>query len=137
MDDRQYIEPITDAEGVTPARRWQETGREIVLMLPNLAKLLARIVRDPRVPVRHKTFAAAVFVYVLSPIDLIPDMIPGLGRFDDVLFVAIALNHLIEGAGRSVITEHWDGSEDSLDLVLSVADWGAEVIPGPFRRLLP
>jgi uncharacterized membrane protein YkvA (DUF1232 family) len=137
MNDPQPIEPITDADDVTPARRWQETGREAVLLLPNIAKLLVRIVRDPRVPVRRKTFAAAVLVYVLSPIDLIPDMIPGLGKFDDVLFVAIALNHLIEGAGRDVIIDHWDGSEDSLDLILSVADWGAEVIPGPFRRLLP
>ena len=47
------------------------------------------------------------------------------------------MNHLIDGAGRDIIEEHWDGSVDSLDLVLAATAWGAEIVPGPRRRLLP
>jgi uncharacterized membrane protein YkvA (DUF1232 family) len=118
-------------------RDTREIVREAVLLIPNLVKLLGRIVRDPRVSVRRKTFAAAAMVYVVSPIDLLPDFIGGIGQLDDLIVVAIALNHLIAGAGRDLIEEHWDGSADSLDLVLAATEWGAEIVPGPLRRLLP
>jgi uncharacterized membrane protein YkvA (DUF1232 family) len=124
-------------ETPVPKRTAREIARDAILLIPNVAKLLARLVRDPRVSVRRKTFAAAALVYIVSPIDLIPDFVVGFGQLDDLVIAAIALNHLIAGAGRSVIAEHWDGSEDSLDLVLSMTEWGAEIVPGPFRRLLP
>ena len=120
-----------------PKRDVKEIAREAILLIPNVAKLLARLVGDPRVPVRRKTFAAAALIYVISPIDLIPDFVAGLGQLDDLVIVAVALNHLISGAGRDVIEQHWDGSNDSLDLVLSATEWGTEIIPGPLRRMLP
>ncbi|MEA2023709.1 MAG: YkvA family protein [Actinomycetota bacterium] len=120
-----------------PKRDARAIARETILMIPNIVKLLARITRDPRVSVKRKTFAAAALIYVVSPIDLIPDFIAGIGQLDDLIVVAIALNHLIEGAGREIIEEHWDGSADSLDLVLAATEWGAEIVPGPLRKLLP
>ncbi len=124
-------------ETPVPKRAAREIAREAILLIPNVAKLLARIIRDPRVPVRRKTFAVAALVYVVSPIDLIPDFIAGLGQLDDLVIVAVAMNHLIAGAGREVVEDHWDGSTDSLDLVLAATEWGTEIIPGPLRRLLP
>ena len=124
-------------ENPVPKRDAGAIAREAILMIPNIVKLLGRIARDPRVSVRRKTFAVAAMIYVVSPIDLIPDFIAGIGQLDDLNIVAIALNHLIDGAGRNIIEEHWDGSVDSLDLVLAATEWGAEIIPGPLRRLLP
>lgn len=124
-------------ETPVPKRDAMEIAREAILVLPNVAKLLARLARDPRVSIRRKAFAVAALAYVMSPIDLIPDFIAGFGQFDDLVIAAIAINHLIDGAGREVIEEHWDGSEDALDLVIATVEWGAEIIPGPLRRLLP
>ena len=81
--------------------------------------------------------AALVLGYVISPIDLIPDFFLGVGLLDDLVLVALALANLMESAGRDVVLEHWDGSEDALDLVMATVDWGAEIIPDPVRRLLP
>ncbi len=120
-----------------PKRDAREIARETILMIPNTVKLLARIARDPRVSVKRKAFAAAAMIYVVSPIDLIPDFIAGIGQLDDLIVAAIALNHLIGGAGREIVEEHWDGSVDSLDLVLAATEWGAEIVPGPLRKLLP
>ena len=124
-------------ESPVDKRQAREIAREAILLTPNLAKLLARIIRDPRVSVRRKSFAAAALIYVVSPIDLIPDFVAGFGQLDDLVIVAVALNHLIAGAGRDVVEQHWDGSADSLDLVLAATEWGTEIIPGPLRRLLP
>ena len=48
-------------------------------------------VRDPRVPAGVKVFAAVVAAYVLSPIDLIPDVIPVLGNLDEMVLVPLAV----------------------------------------------
>ena len=47
--------------------------------------------RDPRTPRLAKLIAAAVVIYVMSPIDLIPDFIPVLGYLDDVILVPIGI----------------------------------------------
>jgi uncharacterized membrane protein YkvA (DUF1232 family) len=98
---------------------------------------MGRLVRDPRVPITRKVLAALVLAYVVSPIDIIPDFFLGVGLLDDIVLVALALANLMESAGPEVVLEHWDGSEDALDLVLATVDWGAEIIPDPVRRLLP
>lgn len=47
--------------------------------------------RDPRVPWTAKAVAACVAAYALSPIDIIPDVIPVLGLLDDLLIVPLGI----------------------------------------------
>ena len=120
-----------------PTDQVRATIREAILLLPNVMKLLLRVVQDRRVSVRAKAFAAAVLVYVISPIDLIPDFVIGFGKLDDLILSAVAIQHLIESAGPEIVAEHWDGSDASLDMILTAAEMGAEVIPKPIRKMLP
>jgi len=111
-------------------RGWRDVALEAALLVPNVVKLLVRLMRDPRVPIRQKVLVAAVLGYVVSPIDLIPDFVVGFGKLDDILVVSIAIDHLMSGSERAIVEEHWDGSIDALDLVRSVCGWGAEIVPG-------
>lgn len=47
--------------------------------------------RDPRTPLAAKLVAAAVAAYALSPVDLIPDVIPVLGLLDDLVIVPLGI----------------------------------------------
>jgi uncharacterized membrane protein YkvA (DUF1232 family) len=114
-----------------PAKR--VVWKEMALAVPNLVKLLARLARDPRVPVRSKTFAGFMAAYLVSPIDIVPDFIPFLGKTDDLVLVAFALNHMIQTAGYDVVKEHWDGEEDVLDMVVDVVDFVAGLVPRAIR----
>lgn len=116
--------------------RVPEQLKDAIWALPNLVKLLARLLADPSVPLRRKILAGAAAGYVVAPIDLIPDFIPVIGQVDDLIVVALGLKHLIEGASEEVVREHWDGSEDVLQLVTNVIDWGAGLAPRALRRLL-
>jgi len=60
-------------------------------------------------------------VYLLSPIDLIPDFIPVLGYADDALVVAIALRFATRRAGSAAIERHWPGTPAGLRAVLRLA----------------
>mgnify|MGYP000219762013 CR=1 FL=1 len=47
--------------------------------------------RDPRVPVLAKALAVLALAYALSPVDLIPDVIPVLGQVDDLIVVPLLI----------------------------------------------
>ena len=133
-------EPIRPDEVIGPGgRRWPDTRsrvKEAVLALPNLLKLLARLMRDPRVPARSKALAGAALAYVASPIDLVPDLIPVLGRSDDVFVAIFALHHLIRTAGEEVVVEHWDGTADVLEIINSLIDVAVRFVPVRVRWTL-
>jgi uncharacterized membrane protein YkvA (DUF1232 family) len=69
-------------------------------------KLAWRLFRDERVPVWTKLIPPAALLYVLSPVDLIPDLIAGLGQLDDIAVLLIGLKLFIELAPGDVVREH-------------------------------
>lgn len=121
-----------DRKGGLQARR---LARDAAWLVPNLLKLLGRLLRDPRVPRRSKIVVGAALTYVASPIDLVPEFLP-VGLADDLLVVVFAVNHLINVAGEEVVLEHWDGPRDLLDMVRSVLEIATDFVPFRFRRLL-
>ncbi len=72
---------------------------EFVNLIPAFVKLMYQLVKDPVVSATDKAVLGAAIVYVFSPLDLIPDIIPFLGQIDDAYIVAIALQRLLNSAG--------------------------------------
>ena len=102
---------------------------DAVLMLPNLVKLVGRLLKDPRVPRRAKITLGLAAAYAVSPIDLIPEIIPVIGWADDIILFMFALDSLIERAGAEVVDDHWDGPGDLLSLVREVVGMSRSVLP--------
>lgn len=133
-------EPLRPDEVITASGNASQQMRKLaadgLLLLPNLIKLLGRLVRDPRVPRRSKVVIGIALGYLISPVDLIPEFIPIIGFADDLLLVSYALNHLIQVAGEDVVLEHWDGPRDMLELVRSVLEVASDLVPPQLRRLI-
>ena len=72
-------------------KRWRQWARTI----KRDAHALYLAARDPRVPWDAKTLAIAVAAYALSPIDLIPDVVPVIGVVDDLIIVPLAIRWLL------------------------------------------
>ena len=68
-------------------------AKDLATVLPACATTVRRLRRDPRVPRRAQVAVALAGLWVLSPIDLIPEFIPVIGPVDDVIVVAIALRY--------------------------------------------
>lgn len=62
--------------------------------------------RDPRVPWYAKALGAVILAYALSPIDLIPDFIPVLGYFDDLILIPLALWLVMRMIPKPILDEH-------------------------------
>lgn len=119
---------------ILPARmersRARGTLREIALFLPNFVVLLKRLIADPRVPLRSKLVFGGTILYLVSPIDLVPDFIPGLGQVDDVVLAVLALHGILNKVDESVVLEHWDGDAELIELVRRGVAAVSRLLPG-------
>ena len=69
-------------------------------------ELVWRLLNDARVSLFPKLIIPAALVYVISPIDVLPDVILGLGQLDDLGIIALALALFIEFCPRAIVEEH-------------------------------
>ena len=116
-------------------RTTAELLKEAALAIPNLVVLLGRLLKDPAVPKRRKTVAAAALAYFVSPIDVLPDFIPFVGRVDDVVILAAAIHHLMAAVPEDHLGSYWEGSQDALDIVAGIIEWSADLLPRAVRNL--
>lgn len=93
----------------------------LVRSVPDLLALLRGLLRDPRVPRRSKLWVGLAIVWVLSPIDLIPEFLPVIGPLDDIVVVVLVLRHLVRSTPPAVIQEHWRGDPAVLAKALRLA----------------
>jgi len=129
-------DPLRPDEVIVPGGRvaLRRVAADAASTIPNMAKLLWRLLRDPRVPRRTKLVVGGAVAYAASPVDLVPDFIPVVGMADDLLVLAFAIHHIVEVAGEEVVLEHWDGSRDLLELVRSILDVASDFVPARLRR---
>lgn len=126
---------MTEAElEVRDGELRQTKLKEYALLLPRLLRLLWRLARDPRVPARAKATLFILAGYLASPIDVIPDFIPGLGQIDDLVIAAFALDQMLNRVPPEIVREHWDGDEDILEVVKEILDISTAFVPGWVKK---
>ncbi|HET9139155.1 YkvA family protein [Actinophytocola sp.] len=96
-------------------------ARDLAQFLPDCLTTARRLRRDPRVPRRAKIAVAVAALWVLSPIDLIPEFLPVIGPLDDVIVVALLLRYAARTVPREVLLEAWPGNPDLLRRLLGRA----------------
>jgi len=96
-------------------------ARELATLVPNLTRLFAGLVRDPRVPLRAKIVLGATALYLAMPIDVIPDFVPVAGSLDDAIVAAFALRFVVRASSPEVVAEHWPGDPATLRRILWLA----------------
>jgi len=83
------------------------------------ARLAWRVLNDRRVPAWVKLIPVAGLIYLVSPIDLIPDlMLPGLGELDDIAVLILAVKMFLDFSPPGVVNEHLEnlfGKEKPVD----------------------
>lgn len=97
-------------------------AKDLATLLPACATTLRRLRTDPRVPRSAKIALAIAAVWVISPIDLIPELVPVIGPLDDLVVVALALRYAASRVPRAAIEEAWPAERRLLDRVLGPAE---------------
>ena len=97
----------------------REQVRAVAGFVPDCAVLFTRLLRDARVPRRHKLLVAALIPYLALPFDLVPDFIPVAGQLDDAVLVAFVLRRVVK-KNAALVRELWPGPPASLAVILRV-----------------
>ena len=108
----------------------------LLLVIPNLVFLCARLMVDPRVPAKERLLVAGAIVYAFVPLDFIPDMLPFIGQVDDAYLVSLSLLRLMTVTDPRVVREHWRGGGDVVELVGATALLAGKLLPKRIRRVL-
>ena len=78
-------------------------------LLPRIvrfARLVWRLIWDKRVPLVLRALVPLAILYAISPLDLIRDRLPVIGRFDDLIVMGFALLFLTKLAPQHVLDEY-------------------------------
>ncbi len=95
--------------------------KALLRALPDVVRLITRLVGDPVLPRAAKIALGAAAVYLLSPVDLIPDFIPLVGWVDDALLAAVLLDGILNWVDRGLVLKYWPGNPASLDTLARTA----------------
>jgi uncharacterized membrane protein YkvA (DUF1232 family) len=110
--------------------------KNLLMFLPNMIILTAKLMVDSRVPRTERALFAAALIYAIIPFDFIPDMIPFVGQIDDLLLISMTLLRLVDRTDDQVVREHWHGGGDIIQLAESIATLAPLLIPRPISRVL-
>jgi uncharacterized membrane protein YkvA (DUF1232 family) len=97
--------------------------RDVAEFLPACVTTARRLRGNPAVPRRAKIALLIAIVWVLSPIDLLPEFLPVIGPLDDVVAVVLLLRYAARALPREVLFAAWPAEPRLLE----------RLIPAPAR----
>jgi uncharacterized membrane protein YkvA (DUF1232 family) len=96
-------------------------AKDLAAFLPDCVTTARVLRRDPRVPRRAKVAVVIAGLWVLSPIDLIPEFLPVIGPLDDIIVVALMLRYAARSVPRQVLLDAWPGEPRIIERLLGSA----------------
>ena len=96
-------------------------AKDLAGFLPDCVTAARTLRRDPRVPRRARIAVVIALLWVLSPIDLIPEFLPVIGPLDDVIAVALLLRYAARTVPRQVLLDAWPGDPHMIERLLGPA----------------
>lgn len=85
--------------------------------LPSYSRLAWALVRDGRLPLRHRALVLGGVAYLLSPIDLIPGIIPLLGQMDDLAVTLLSLRAVLRRIPPDIAAGHLNATGLSREVI--------------------
>ncbi len=104
------------------------TAKDLAAFLPDCVTTVRRLRRDPRVPRSAKVAVLIAGLWVISPIDLIPEFLPVIGPLDDIVVVALALRYAARRTPPDVVRDAWPGRPDVIDRLLGQRPGGTKTV---------
>jgi uncharacterized membrane protein YkvA (DUF1232 family) len=97
---------------------------ELVRIVPDLLRLVRDLIVDETMQMRVRVALVVLLLWLVNPIDLIPEFIPVLGPLDDVIVAVLILRYVRRRVGESGIRRRWRGTDSGFALLQRVLGSG-------------
>jgi uncharacterized membrane protein YkvA (DUF1232 family) len=98
-------------------RPTRDLAGPVLRLVPDVARLVRDLLRAGTTPRAVKVVLWGLLLYLLSPIDIVPDFLPVIGSLDDLIVSAIVLRWASRRIGADTLRAHWSGSPEGFDLL--------------------
>jgi uncharacterized membrane protein YkvA (DUF1232 family) len=95
-------------------------ARDLVRLIPDVLRLIRTVIGDRNVPLDVRVVLIGLLIWIVSPIDLIPEFIPVLGPLDDVVVAIVAMRYVRRRLGVEGLRSRWMGSAERFELLVRV-----------------
>jgi uncharacterized membrane protein YkvA (DUF1232 family) len=95
-------------------------ARELARLVPDILRLVRDLVIDRSTPRSVRVALVILLVWLISPIDLVPEFIPVLGPLDDVIVAVVILRYVRRRLGDEELRRRWRGTEDGFRTLTTV-----------------
>jgi uncharacterized membrane protein YkvA (DUF1232 family) len=102
-----------------------------------------KLLFDGNVSAEKKGAILGAIIYVISPIDLIPDILPAFGWLDDLIVITIGLNALFDDEKdeyiRKAVNRYWAGEDSVFDAtkhIVDILDNAVEFLPRKVLKII-
>ena len=93
---------------------------ELVRVVPDVVRLCRDLLTDREAPASVRIAIAGLLVYLVNPIDVIPEFVPVLGPLDDVVVAVLVLRYVCRRIGVEALLARWRGTPQGFALLRSV-----------------
>lgn len=100
-----------------------KTYSDYLFIIPDMAALLYRLLRDKRVALKTKLIISGAIAYIAFPTDIIPDKIPFIGKVDEIAVAFFALERIIDDVPIKVILENWEGKNNIVFVIRNIIEY--------------
>lgn len=90
---------------------------DIVRLVPDVLRLVRNLLVDSATPTSVRVALGLLLVWLLSPIDLIPEFIPVLGPVDDAIVTVLVLGFARQRLGDDALRAKWTGTPGGWELL--------------------
>ena len=87
-------------------------ARELARVVPDILRLVRDLVTDRSTPRSVRIALVVLLVWLISPIDLVPEFIPVLGPLDDVIVAVVILRFVRRRLGEAELRRRWRGTDE-------------------------
>ena len=95
----------------------RELAMPLLRLLPDILRLVRRLLADPATPRSVRLALIGLGAWIISPIDLLPEFLPGIGPLDDIVVAVLVLRWTARRIGRERLEAQWPGTPDSFKLL--------------------
>jgi len=93
---------------------------DLVRVVPDVLRMVRDLIRDRSAPIGPRLAVVGLLLWLLNPIDLIPEFIPVLGPLDDVVVAVLVLRYVRRKLGEEEFRRRWPGSDEGYVLLARV-----------------
>jgi uncharacterized membrane protein YkvA (DUF1232 family) len=97
---------------------------ELVRIVPDLVRLVRGLIADRSVPLGARLALIGLLIWLVNPIDLIPEFVPVLGPLDDVVVAVLVLRYVRRKVGTEELRQRWPGTPEGFALLSGILGKG-------------